>query len=43
VRGQVTYVLPVVPIVLGVPVLGETIAVSALAGIALILASGRAR
>jgi drug/metabolite transporter (DMT)-like permease len=34
VRGQLTYLLPVVAIALGVLVLGETIAVSALAGIA---------
>jgi drug/metabolite transporter (DMT)-like permease len=42
VRGQVTYLLPVVAIVLGVLALGETTAESALAGIALVLASGRA-
>jgi drug/metabolite transporter (DMT)-like permease len=43
VGGQLTYLLPVVAIVLGVLVLGETITVSALAGIAWVLASGPAR
>jgi drug/metabolite transporter (DMT)-like permease len=43
VGGQLTYLLPVVAIVLGVLVFGETIAVSALAGVAWVLASGPAR
>jgi drug/metabolite transporter (DMT)-like permease len=43
VRGQLTYLLPVVAIALGVLVFGETIAVSTLAGIARVLASGPAR
>jgi hypothetical protein len=34
----VTYLLPVVPIVLGVLVLGETITMTTLAGIAMVLA-----
>jgi len=43
VGGQLTYLLPVVAIVLGVLAFGETIAVSTLAGIAWVLASGPAR
>jgi drug/metabolite transporter (DMT)-like permease len=38
IASTVTYLLPVVAIVLGVLVLSETIAVSALVGIALVLA-----
>ena len=38
VASTVTYLLPVVAIVLGVLVLGETVTVAALAGIALVLA-----
>jgi len=38
VASTVTYLLPVVAILLGVLVLGETITVTALAGIALVLA-----
>jgi drug/metabolite transporter (DMT)-like permease len=42
VRGQLTYLLPMVAIMLGALVFGETIAVSTLAGIAWVLASGPA-
>jgi drug/metabolite transporter (DMT)-like permease len=38
VAATVTYLLPVVAIVLGVAVLGETVTISVLAGIALVLA-----
>jgi len=38
VAATVTYLLPVVAIVLGVVVLGETVTISVLAGIALVLA-----
>ncbi|MGO9143609.1 MAG: DMT family transporter [Streptosporangiaceae bacterium] len=37
-RSTVTYLLPVVAIVLGVLVLGESVTITALAGIALVLA-----